>query len=164
MIRIKSQVTFICNKITNKKIDSILTKIDKNDTCNIFKALYQHPEIKKDWIRKNTGCEWIDFNYNQNKLLLTTRDFLPIKFFSHLWNVTSKLDPNIIIEVKFQSESNDPVGAFVFKDGVYSVNDDEFDPDEENNEMIEKRINELVNKCYDEINKKDYFIIKYKED
>jgi hypothetical protein len=163
MIKVKSEINFICNEKANKKLDSIFSKVSKKDICDIFKKLYKKPQDKKDWIRKNTGCDWIDFSYNEGKLELTTCDFPPVNFFSHLWNISSNLDPNIIIEVTFQSESND-VGAFVFVDGVYTINDDEFEPNEEDFQLIQKRIDELVDKCYDELNQEEHFIIKYKED
>lgn len=160
MIKVNTDIKLIGNKKVTKKIKSLFSKVE--NTKSLSETFYKHPKSDIKWIRENIGCQCLEINTNKSSFQITSCDHVPIYFLSHLWNILSQTDPDCILEARFKSESNDPIGAFVFVDGIYAINDDDLDPDEDK-EYINKRIEELVDKCYEELNKDDYFIIKYRE-
>lgn len=161
MIKVETKIILIGNKKVTEKIKRLFRKLDQNDKFSLAKTFYKNPKNDKIWLKENIGCECLSFTYDNN-LKIISQDFVPIYFLSHLWNISSKIDPECIIEARFKSESNDPIGAFVLTDGIYAINDAEFEPDEDT-EFIIKKIEELVDDCYDELNNQDCFDIKYRE-
>jgi hypothetical protein len=153
-----STINIITIERVNKRLKKILSRVDPGDKFSLIKTFYRNSKNDHIWLRDNVGCDWIILDGNLN---IKSCDFLPISFFSHLYNFIYRYDKNCIIEVRFKHESNEPVGAILFKDCHYIVNEYDFESDDED-DIINDKINHLLRVCYDEIDT-EFKEISYKE-
>jgi hypothetical protein len=144
-----SKINIKSTEKVSKKFKKLLKKVKIGDRVSLTKIFYKKFKNEHDWLRKNVGCDWITLE-NQNDFEISSCEFLPIKFFSHIYNTIYEYDKNCILEIRFKHESNEPVGAFVFKDKCYVINDYDyyFDVDDA---TINKKIDYLIEVCYKEL-------------
>lgn len=177
---LKSMVRVIANDEAIAMMDERLEKCQGNDITSFAKAFYDEVEMGESggvlnkWSFDNLGSKWTylyDF-YSDDEFSIESAYYPPKEFFVHLYKMLSEIDPESIIEVKYEDEGFDPIGAIVIKKGengepvIYQDEDDEMeDPtidmdwDDENYdqtqmefmEEIAERQDEMLANCYDMI-------------
>ena len=177
---LKSMVRVIANDEAIAMMDERLEKCQGNDITSFAKAFYDEVEMGESggvlnkWSFDNLGSKWTylyDF-YSDDEFSIESAWYPPKEFFVHLYKMLSEIDPESIIEVKYEDEGFDPIGAIVIKKGengepvIYQDEDDEMeDPtvdmdwDDENYdqtqmefmEEIAERQDEMLANCYEMI-------------
>jgi len=137
-----SWITIKANDDTLKYVDSLVDKISSeryNDDYGITafaKAFYQDVDcgdgggVMYDWALDNIGAKWTYLEEIQDagEFSTTSAWYPPKQFFIHLYKLCAELDENVEIEVKYEDESYDPIGAMVVKkdkDGVPCIWEEE---------------------------------------
>jgi hypothetical protein len=124
-----SWITVKANDNTLKYVDSLVTKAEEkieNDTHGITafaKAFYKDVDcgsgggVMYDWANDNIGPKWtyLEDVQGEGEFSLTSAWYPPKEFYIHLYKLCVELDENVEIEVLYEDESYDPVGAFVIK-------------------------------------------------
>ena len=124
-----SWITVKANDDTLKYVDSLVTKAEEkieNDTHGITafaKAFYKDVDcgdgggVMYDWASDNIGPKWtyLEDVQDEGEFSLTSAWYPPKEFYIHLYKLCVELDENVEIEVLYEDESYDPVGAFVIK-------------------------------------------------
>ena len=124
---LKSFVTIKGNDESVKLIDSMVDKINNNDSDSPITAFattfYNDVELTEDrsvlntWSNKNLGSKWTVLHDVQNdgEFSIESAWYPPKQFFIHLYNLCFKLDENVEIEVTYEDETYNPIGAIVIK-------------------------------------------------
>jgi len=166
------------NEEVVKKVDELLEGVEYSDVNTFAKAFYNDVEegesggVLNTWSIDNLGPKWTYLHDIQGDGAFSVESawYPPIKFFIHLYNLLVDIDPEVFIEVMYEDEGFDPIGAVVIKkdkDGtpcIWQEEDDEMeDPtidmdwdDEEYEqtqmdfmESIYERQREMVLYCHD---------------
>jgi hypothetical protein len=181
---LKSMIRVIANEDAIESLNERLDKCKTNDIISFANAFYDNVETTEDnevlnsWSIDNLGSKWT-YLYDspmQDELYIESANYPPLDFFKHLYSLMVNIDPNVIIEVKYEDETYNPIGAVVIKkdnDGVsvmYQDEDDEMeDPTEDMNwddegyddarlnfmDEIMERQDEMLRFCYDMIEEGD---------
>ena len=165
-----SWVTIKANDDTLKYVDSLVTKAEErneNDSYGITsfaKAFYKDVDcgdgggVMYDWALDNIGAKWtyLEEVQDEGEFSLTSAWYPPKQFFIHLYKLCVELDENVEIEVKYEDESYDPIGAFVVKkdkDGTPCIWGEEDYVDNPLNDMDwdDEGYDEAQQEFYDEV-------------
>tara|TARA_B100001287_G_scaffold62403_1_gene50481 strand:- start:2075 stop:2656 length:582 start_codon:yes stop_codon:yes gene_type:complete len=117
------------NEDTIKYVDSLVTKAEErneNDPYRITsfaKAFYKNVAfggnggVLYDWAIDNIGPKWtyIEVVQDYGEFSITSASYPPKQFFIHLYKLCAELDENVEIEVKYEDETYNPIGAMVVK-------------------------------------------------
>ena len=176
---LKSMIEVHGNEDVVKKVDELLEGVEYSDVTSFAKAFYNEVEMGESgegvlntWSMDNLGPKWT-YLYDiqgDGSFSVESAWYPPIKFFIHLYNILVKVDPEVFIEVMYEDEGYDPIGAVVIKkdkDGtpcIWQEEDDEMedptvdkdwedeDYDEVQMEFMEslyERQREMVLYCHD---------------
>ena len=175
---LKSIIEVHGNEEVTKKVDSLVEDIKYSDVTSFAKAFYENVEVTENdgvlntWSVDNLGPKW---TYLYDKIgdgSFSTESawYPPLKFFKHLYEMLMEIDPDVFIEVTYEDETYNPIGAIVLKkdkDGTpcyYQEEDDEMeDPTEDMDwedeeyeqaqedfmESIYERQREMMLSCHD---------------
>lgn len=119
-------------KGNDKVSDMMKTRIDrcenltkeKNEIFGFASAFYNNVETSDDgvsvmnsWSNDNLGSKWTYLSDVMDDLEFTIESawYPPKEFFTHLYKLCYELDNDCEIEVTYEDESYNPIGAFVFK-------------------------------------------------
>ena len=124
---LKSFVTIKGNDESIKLIDSMVDNINNNDSDSpitaFATAFYNDVELTEDrsvlntWSNENLGSKWTTLYDVQNdgEFSIESAWYPPKQFFIHLYNLCVTLDENVEIEVTYEDETYNPIGAIVIK-------------------------------------------------
>jgi len=143
---LKSMVEVHANEETIKYLDGLLDKANDGEITTFAQTFYDNVEVAESggvlntWSIDNLGPKWTYLYDIQGDGAFSVESawYPPIKFFIHLYNILVELDPEVFIEVMYEDEGYDPIGAVVIKkdkDGtpcIWQEEDDEMeDPTED---------------------------------
>jgi hypothetical protein len=124
---LKSFVTIKGNDESIKLIDSMVDSVNNNDSDSpitaFATAFYNDVELTEDrsvlntWSNENLGSKWTTLYDVQNdgEFSIESAWYPPKQFFIHLYNLCVTLDENVEIEVTYEDETYNPIGAIVIK-------------------------------------------------
>ncbi len=126
---LKSWITVKANEDTLKFVDSLIDKTEKkyeNDDHGVTafaKAFYKDVDcgdgggVMYDWATDNIGPKWtyLEDVEGEAEFSTTSAWYPPKDFFIHLYKLCAELDKNVEIEVLYEDETYDPIGAMVVK-------------------------------------------------
>ena len=138
---LKSMIEVHGNEDVVKKVDELLEGVDYSDVNTFAKAFYTDVEegdgggVLNTWSTENLGPKWTYLYDIQGDGAFSVESawYPPIKFFIHLYNILVDIDPEVFIEVMYEDEGYDPIGAVVIKkdkDGtacIWQEEDDEME-------------------------------------
>lgn len=144
---LKSMIEVHGNEEVVKKVDELLEGVEYSDVTSFAKNFYNEVEmgesgegVLNSWSVDNLGSKWTYLYDIQGDGAFSVESawYPPLRFFVHLYNMLVELDPEVFIEVRYEDESYNPVGAVVIKkdsDGdpvIYQDEDEEMEyPDED---------------------------------
>ena len=124
---LKSFVELKGNEKVVKLIDSLIDKVNGNESDSpitaFATAFYDDVDLTEDrgvlntWSYDKLGSKWTTLYdvIDQGAFSIESAWYPPKKFFIHLYNLCFPLDNEVVIEVKYEDETFDPVGALVIK-------------------------------------------------
>lgn len=124
---LKSFVTIKGNEEVTKLIDSLVDKVNDNDSDSsvtaFATAFYDEVELTEDrgvlntWSNENLGSKWTTLYdaIDEGEFSIESAWYPPKQFFIHLYNLCVKVDGNVEIEVTYEDETYSPIGAIVIK-------------------------------------------------
>ena len=124
---LKSFVEVKGNEEVVKLIDSFIDKVNVNESDSpitaFATAFYDDVDLTEDrgvlntWSYDKLGSKWTTLYdvIDQGAFSIESAWYPPKKFFIHLYNLCFPLDNEVVIEVKYEDETFDPVGALVIK-------------------------------------------------
>ena len=110
-----------------KLIDSLIDKVNDNDSDSAVTAFatafYDDVDLTEDrgvlnaWSYEKLGSKWTTLYdvIGEGEFSIESAWYPPKQFFIHLYNLCFPLDNEVVIEVKYEDETFDPVGALVIK-------------------------------------------------
>jgi len=182
---LKSMIEVHGNEDVVKKLDEILEGVEFNDITSFAKGFYDNVEVSENggvmnsWSIDNLGSKWT-YLYDiqgEGAFSIESAWYPPLDFFKHLYRMLSEVDPEVFIEVMYEDEAYDPVGAVVIKKDVdgtpciwqeednemeYPDEDDYYDEEEEDTDYdayetatmefmdeLYERQQEMLGQCHD---------------
>ena len=136
---LKSYVEVKGNEEVVKLVDSLVDQVNDSDEDAIVafaKAFYDNVELSEDggsvmnsWSYENLGPKWTQLYdaIDEGVFSIESAWYPPRQFFYRLYELCFPLDNNVVIEVKYEDEGFDPVGALVIKSRM---------TEDENEEMV----------------------------
>jgi len=165
------------NEETIKKLDEMLSTVKNGDVTSFAQTFYDQVDVTENdgvlntWSIDNLGPKWtyLEDIIGDGNFITISAWYPPTKFFTHLYKMLSETDPDLFIEVEYEDESYDPIGALVIKkdkDGTPCMwqeedemedptaemdwDDEDYDETQENfMESIYERQQELKRECHD---------------
>ena len=158
--------------LIEERLDS---QTESEKVTNFCKSFYDDVKLSEsgnvlyEWTYDNLGSKWVYFNdFNSNDTFsVISANYLPKEFIFRVYTILKNIDDNLKIEVEFEDESYQPVGAMVIKkdsDGnlMYIISEDydyeypdlNFDDDEYQSKMEEfyetvyDGISDLLSTCH----------------
>jgi hypothetical protein len=166
---LKSFVTIKGNDESVKLIDSMIDKVNNNDSDNsvaaFAMAFYNDVELTEDrgvlntWSNENLGSKWTKLCDVQNdgEFSIESAWYPPKQFFIHLYNLCVELDENVEIEVTYEDETYSPIGAIVIKkdrDGtpcMWEEEDNDIENPLEDMEWDDEKYDEVSEEFYESL-------------
>jgi len=174
---LKSMVEVHANEETIKYLDGLLDKANDGEITTFAQTFYDNVEVSEgggvmnSWSLDNVGSKWtyMEDITGDGSFTLTSAWYPPKEFFIHLYKMLVEKDPNVFIEVQYEDEGYDPIGAIVIKkdkDGtpcIWQEEDEMEDPtvdmdwedeDYEETQMefmdsLYERQQEMLRECHD---------------
>ncbi len=120
---LKSMIEVHGNEEVVKKVDELLEGVEYSDVNTFAKAFYSDVEegenggVLNTWSSENLGPKWTYLYDIQGDGAFSTESawYPPVKFFIHLYNLLVDIDPEVFIEVVYEDEGYEPIGAVVIK-------------------------------------------------
>jgi hypothetical protein len=143
---LKSMIEVHGNEDVVKKLDEILEGVEYGHIASFAKGFYDNVEMSEDggvmntWSIDNLGSKWtyLEDIQGDGAFSIESAWYPPLDFFKHLYRMLVEIDPEVFIEVMYEDEGYDPIGAVVIKkdkDGtpcIWQEEDDEMeDPTED---------------------------------
>ena len=134
---LKSFVQVKGNEEVVKLIDSLIDKVNDNDTDSpitaFATAFYDDVELSEErgvmntWSYDNLGSKWTTLYdvLDEAEFSIESAWYPPKQFFIHLYNLCFPLDNDVVIEVRYEDETFNPVGALVVKSVTHYGEEDE---------------------------------------
>jgi hypothetical protein len=166
---LKSFVTIKGNEEAIKLIDSLVDKVNDNDSDSpitaFATAFYNDVELTEDrsvlntWSNENLGSKWTTLYDVQNdgEFSIESAWYPPKQFFIHLYNLCVELDENVEIEVTYEDETYSPIGAIVIKkdrDGtpcMWEEEDNDIENPLEDMRMSDEKYDEVSEEFYESL-------------
>jgi len=188
---VSNNIRVIGNEKVQEKLNEFLETLESSenysDTGHFAKTFYKNPDLSDGggtmnaWATENIGAKWAYFEHtiDDNEFQVTSAWHPIHEFVQHLYNIMVELDPDVVIENRFEDESYDPVGGMVAAKGKFmSMEDNDFEyPDEDemdeddNYDLLMEQFYEsiydeqrdMILLCHEHINEGRGEDIKYRE-
>lgn len=159
---LKSMIEVHGNEDVIKKVDEMLEGISYSDVTSFANAFYDEVGMSEDgggvlntWSVEKLGPKWTYLYDIQGDGAFSVESawYPPTKFFVHLYNILVEIDPDVFIEVTYEDETYDPIGAVVIKkdkDGTPCI------WQEEDTEMEYPDEDDYWNEDEDEVDEEEY--------
>ena len=123
---LKSMVEVHANEEAIKYLDGLLDKANDGEITTFAQTFYDNVEVAESggvmnsWSLDNVGSKWtyMEDITGDGSFTLTSAWYPPIQFFIHLYKMLVDKDPEVFIEVQYEDEGYDPIGAIVIKKDV----------------------------------------------
>ena len=187
----RSMVEVHANEETIKYLDELLEKANDGEITTFAQTFYDNVEVSEgggvmnSWSLDNLGSKWtyMEDIVGDGCFNLTSAWYPPTQFFIHLYKMLVEMDSNVFIEVQYEDEGYDPIGAIVIKkdvdgtpciwveeDGEMENPADDMDWDDEDYdevssefyESVYERTQEMLRYCHDLIDTDGEPIDEYK--
>ena len=119
---LKSMITVVANDKAIANLDERLDGVEYGSVVSFANAFYDNVEMSGDgvlnsWSIDNLGSKWTTFydNNGGGDFSIESAWYPPKEFFIHLYKLMAQIDPEVQIEVMYEDETYNPVGAFVVK-------------------------------------------------
>ena len=119
---LKSMITVVANDEAIANLDERLDGVEYGSVVSFANAFYDNVEMSGDgvlnsWSVDNLGSKWTTFydNNGGGDFSIESAWYPPKEFFIHLYKLMAEIDPEVVIEVMYEDEAYNPVGAFVIK-------------------------------------------------
>jgi hypothetical protein len=120
---LRSMVNVIANEEAIANLDARLDKASDGQVTSFAQAFYDDVEVSEgggvmnSWSLDNLGSKWTIFsdNWGGGEFVIESASYRPKEFFIHLYKLMVEIDPNVVIEVKYEDEGYSPIGALVIK-------------------------------------------------
>lgn len=120
---LRSMVNVIANEEAIANLDARLDKASDGQVTSFAQAFYDDVEVSEgggvmnSWSLDNLGSKWTIFsdNWGGGEFVIESAWYRPKEFFIHLYKLMVEIDPNVVIEVKYEDEGYSPIGALVIK-------------------------------------------------
>ena len=120
---VNSTVTVHGNEEAVKYIDSLMEKANDGEITTLAQTFYDNVELGENggvmntWSGDNMGPKWtyLEDILDDGEYRLVSAWYPPTKFFVHLYKMVTEIDPEGFIEVIYEDEGYDPIGAVVIK-------------------------------------------------
>lgn len=120
---LKSMINVIANDEAVAMLEEKLKGIKYGDIASFAKAFYENVEmsgndgVMNSWSIENLGSKWTYFsdNWGGGEFVIESAWHAPKEFYIHLYKMMAEIDPEVVVEVKYEDESYNPVGAFLIK-------------------------------------------------
>lgn len=124
---LKSFVEVKGNEEVVKLIDSLIDKVNDNESDSpvtaFATAFYDDVDLTEDrgvlneWSYEKLGSKWTTLYdvIDEGAFSIESAWYPPKQFFIHLYNLCFPLDNDVVIEVKYEDEGFNPVGALLVK-------------------------------------------------
>ena len=134
---LKSFVEVKGNEEVVKLIDSLIDKVNDNDTDSAVTAfatafyddvnLTEDRSVLNEWSYDKLGSKWTTLYdvLGEAEFSIESAWYPPKQFFIHLYNLCFPLDNDVVIEVRYEDETFNPVGALVVKSVTHYGEEDE---------------------------------------
>lgn len=135
---LRSMVNVIANDEVTAMIEEKVKGIKYNDIASFAQAFYENVEmsgndgVMNSWSVDNMGSKWnyLSDRWGGGEFVMESAWYPPKEFFIHLYKMVAEMDPEAIIEVQYEDETYNPVGAFVIKkdeegDAMWAQNEDD---------------------------------------
>ena len=119
----KSMVEVHANEETIKYLDGLLDKANDGEITTFAQTFYDDVELGESggvmysWASDKIGPKWTYLYDIQGDGAFSTESawYPPTQFFIHLYKMVTEIDPEGFIEVIYEDEGYDPIGAIVIK-------------------------------------------------
>ena len=124
---LKSTVEVKGNEEVVKLVDSLIDKVNDNNSDSpvtaFATAFYDDVDLTEDrgvlneWSYEKLGSKWTTLYdvINEGEFSIESAWYPPKQFFIHLYNLCFPLDNDVVIEVRYEDEGYNPVGALLVK-------------------------------------------------
>ena len=124
---LKSTVEVKGNEEVIKLVDSLIDKVNDNNSDSpvtaFATAFYDDVDLTEDrgvlneWSYEKLGSKWTTLYdvIGEGEFSIESAWYPPKQFFIHLYNLCFPLDNDVVIEVKYEDEGYNPVGALLVK-------------------------------------------------
>lgn len=135
---LKSMINVIANDEAVAMLEKKLVGIKYGNIASFAQGFYENVKmsdtdgVMNDWSIENLGSKWTYFsdNWGGGEFVIESAWYAPKEFYIHLYKMMVEIDPEVVIEVKYEDESYNPVGAFLIKkdeegDAMWAQNEDD---------------------------------------
>ena len=134
---LKSFVEVKGNEDVLKLVDSLIDKVNDNNSDSAVTAFatafYDDVDLTEDrgvlneWSYEKLGSKWTTLYdvIDEGAFSIESAWYPPKQFFIHLYNLCFPLDNDVVIEVKYEDEGFNPVGALLVKSVTHYGEEDE---------------------------------------
>lgn len=120
---VSSTVTVHGNEEAVKHIDSLMEKANDGEITTLAQTFYDNVELGENggvmntWSGDNMGPKWtyLEDIMGDGEYRLVSAWYPPTKFVIHLYKMVTEIDPDGYVEVIYEDEGYDPIGAIVVK-------------------------------------------------
>ena len=120
---LNSTIEVHANEEAINHIDSLMEKANDGEITTFAQTFYDNVELGENggvmntWSSDNLGPKWtyLEDILGDGEYRLVSAWYPPIKFYIHLYKMVTEIDPEGYIEVIYEDEGYDPIGAIVVK-------------------------------------------------
>ena len=120
---LNSTIEVQANEEAINHIDSLMEKANDGEITTFAQTFYDNVELGENggvmytWSSDNLGPKWtyLEDILGDGEYRLVSAWYPPIKFYIHLYKMVTEIDPEGYIEVIYEDEGYDPIGAVVIK-------------------------------------------------
>lgn len=121
---LRSMVKVIANEEAIANLESRLGTCGYSDVTKFATSFFDEVGLTEDgsgvlnvWSTDNLGSKWnyLSDNWGDGEFVMESAWYAPKEFFIHLYKLMSAIDPEAVVEVRYEDETYNPIGAFVVK-------------------------------------------------
>jgi hypothetical protein len=122
---VTNYLKIIANDDATNRIDEMFDMAGGyTETFKLSQAFFgEEAKDSNEWYLDNLGAKWVyvENNIDMGEWNIQSANYTPKEFFIHLYKLITEIDHEGYLEVRYEDESLDPVGALVIKKGPNGV-------------------------------------------